>query len=97
GYNYLMNMETGGYCNLFTAEIKQELQMNRISIVPGIGFGYAYQKSQNIKVPGAIASFKIAINLGKYFQINAGPKYFYFLDNSMNGLYLTAGLRLFGF
>lgn len=97
GYNYLMNMETGGYCNLFTVEIKQELQMNRISIVPGIGFGYAYQKSQSIKVPGAIASLKIALNLGKYFQIHAGPKLFYFLDDSMNGLYLTAGLRLFGF
>jgi hypothetical protein len=96
-YNYILNLENGVNLNMFTAEVKQEIQMNVLSIIPGIGFGYAFNKSYGFKTYGATASLKIAINLGKYFQINAGPRYYYFLDCPLNGLYMSASLRLFGF
>lgn len=96
-YNYIQNLEHGGYLNMITAEVKQEIQMNILSIVPGIGIGYAFNKAAGQKTYGGTASLKIAINLGKYFQINAGPRYYYFLGAPLNGLYMSAGIRLFGF
>lgn len=91
--------QTFSYSNMFlmTAEYKHDLQLNRFTLAPSGGFGYAY-KSKDIKSAGIVLGVKGGLNLGKYFQLHAGPRIFWFFDNAaVSGLYVTAGLRVFGF
>lgn len=76
--------------NVSYAEIKQELQLNRLSIMPSIGYVYFV----DYKVSGYTGAIKLGLNLGKYFQINLGPRVIYYEEPI---LFITAGIRLFGF
>lgn len=90
---------TFSYSNMFLAavEFKQDLQLNWFSLAPSAGFGYAY-KSEDLKSAGVVLGVKGGINFGKYFQVHAGPRIFWFFDNAaLTGIYISAGLRVYGF
>jgi hypothetical protein len=81
--------------NLLLAEVRQVLQLNRLTLTPG--FGYIYSLDSESEEPGGIsASFKIGLEFGKHFQIQAGPR---FLADEYGNMAtgFGFGLRLFGF
>jgi hypothetical protein len=84
--------------NLLLAEVRQILQLNRLTLTPGFGYIYALSSDPNASdEPGGIsASFKIGLEFGKHFQIQAGPR---FLANETGDVAagFGFGLRLFGF
>jgi len=88
GISYTYDADLG---NITFAEIKQELQLNRLSIMPSIGYVYLV----DYKESGYTGAIKLGFNLGKYFQINVGPRALY--DGSELLLFMSAGVRLFGF
>jgi hypothetical protein len=81
--------------NLLLAEVRQVLQLNRLTLTPG--FGYIYSLDSESEEPGGLsASFKIGLEFGKHFQIQAGPRFL--ADDSGNmAAGFGFGLRLFGF
>ena len=85
--------------NLLLAEARQILQLNRLTLTPGFGYIFALSSdgSTTSDEPGGIsASFKIGLEFGKHFQIQAGPRFL--ADDSGNMVAgFGFGLRLFGF
>ena len=80
--------------NLVLAEVRQILQLNRLTLTPG--FGYLYSLDSESEASGISASFKIGLEFGKHFQIQAGPRFI--ADDSGNMVAgFGFGLRLFGF
>ena len=81
--------------NLLLAEVRQVLQLNRLTLTPG--FGYIYSLDSESEEPGGIsASFKIGLEFGKHFQIQAGPRFLADETGNMAAGF-GFGLRLFGF
>ena len=84
--------------NLLLAEARQILQLNRLTLTPGFGYIFALSSDgEASEEPGGIsASFKIGLEFGKHFQIQAGPRFL--ADDSGNmAAGFGFGLRLFGF
>lgn len=78
------------------AEVKQVLQLNRLTFTPGVGYLY-YLESEGDDPGGLSASFKMGLELGKNFQINLGPR---FIADAVSGdinAYFGLGIRVFGF
>lgn len=78
------------------AEVKQVLQLNRLTFTPGVGYLY-YLESEGNDPGGLSASFKMGLELGKNFQINLGPR---FIADAVSGdinAYFGLGIRVFGF
>lgn len=78
------------------AEVKQVLQLNRLTFTPGVGYLY-YLESEGDEPGGLSASFKMGLELGKNFQINLGPR---FIADAVSGdinAYFGLGIRVFGF
>ena len=87
-----------GGVNLVLAEARQILQLNRLTLTPGFGYIFALSSDGEVSEdPGGIsASFKIGLEFGKHFQIQAGPRFL--ADDSGNmAAGFGFGLRLFGF
>ena len=85
--------------NLLLAEARQILQLNRLTLTPGFGYIFALSSdgSTTSDEPGGIsASFKIGLEFGKHFQIQAGPR-FLASENGEVAAGFGFGLRLFGF
>jgi len=84
--------------NLLLAEARQILQLNRLTLTPGFGYIFALSSDgEASEEPGGIsASFKIGLEFGKHFQIQAGPR---FLADEYGNMAagFGFGLRLFGF
>jgi hypothetical protein len=97
------NRITASYMNvdgssLVLAEVRQVLQLNRLSLTPGFGYVFALSSDGDVsEEPGGIsASFKIGLEFGKHFQIQAGPRFL--ADDSGNmAAGFGLGFRLFGF
>ncbi len=97
------NRLTASYMNyegtsLLLAEARQIIQLNRLTFTPG--FGYIFPLSSDGKAsekPGGIStSFKVGLDFGKHFEINAGPRFL--ADEAGNTMAAFGfGLRLFGF
>lgn len=73
------------------AEIKQDIQINHLSIVPSIGYVY----NINDDLSGYTGAIKLGFNFGRYLQLNVGPRALY--DGNELLLFMSAGIRLFGF
>jgi hypothetical protein len=86
-------LNSGG-SNLLLAEVRQILQLNRLTLTPG--FGYLYSLDSDNESTGISASFKVGLEFGKHFQIQAGPR---FLADEYGNMAagFGFGLRLFGF
>jgi hypothetical protein len=86
-------LNSGG-SNLVLAEVRQILQLNRLTLTPG--FGYLYSLDEDNESTGISASFKVGLEFGKHFQIQAGPR---FLADEYGNMAagFGFGLRLFGF
>ena len=86
-------LNSGG-SNLVLAEVRQILQLNRLTLTPG--FGYLYSLDSDNESTGISASFKVGLEFGKHFQIQAGPR---FLADEYGNMAagFGFGLRLFGF
>jgi hypothetical protein len=85
--------------NLLLAEARQILQLNRLTLTPGFGYIFALSSdgSTTSDEPGGIsASFKIGLEFGKHFQIQAGPRFLASETGEMAAGF-GFGLRLFGF
>ena len=97
------NRLTASYMNvegssLFLTEVRQVLQLNKLSLTPGFGYIFALSSDGEVSEdPGGIsASFKIGLEFGKHFQIQLGPRLLADSDGNMVAG-LGFGLRLFGF
>ena len=84
--------------NLLLAEARQILQLNRLTLTPGFGYIFALSSDgEASEEPGGIsASFKIGLEFGKHFQIQAGPRFLASETGEMAAGF-GFGLRLFGF
>ena len=83
------------------AEVKQVLQLNRLTFTPGVGYLYYLSVDDSgdsdPQLGGVSGSFKMGIELGKNFQINLGPR---FIADAVSGdlkAYFGIGIRAFGF
>lgn len=87
-------LNSGG-SNLLLAEVRQVLQLNRLTLTPGFGYIYSLD-SESEEASGLSASFKIGLEFGKHFQIQAGPRFLADETGNMAAGF-GFGLRLFGF
>lgn len=78
------------------AEVKQVIQLNRLTFTPGVGYLY-YLESEGEEPGGLSASFKLGIELGKNFQINLGPRFIADAVSGDTNAYFGLGIRVFGF
>ena len=80
------------------AEVKQVIQLNRLTFTPGVGYLYYLETENENDEPGGLsASFKLGLELGKNFQINLGPR---LIADAVSGginAYFGVGIRVFGF
>jgi hypothetical protein len=80
------------------AEVKQVIQLNRLTFTPGVGYLYYLETENEDDEPGGLsASFKLGLELGKNFQINLGPR---LIADAVSGginAYFGVGIRVFGF
>lgn len=72
-------------------EVKQDIQINHLSLLPSVGYVYNIDE----ELSGYTGSLKLGFNFGKYFQINVGPRALY--DGYELSIFMSAGIRLFGF
>ena len=78
-------------------EVKQVLQLNRLTLTPGAGYLYYLSQDGDATEGGVTASFKLGLDFGKNFQINAGPR---FIADAISGdmnAYFGIGIRFAGF
>ena len=83
------------------AEVKQVIQLNRLTFTPGVGYLYYLSLDDtgdsDPQLGGVSGSFKMGLELGKNFQINLGPR---FIADAVSGnlnAYFGLGIRVFGF
>ena len=79
------------------AEVRQILQLNRLTFTPGVGYLYYLETEDNEEPGGLSASFKIGLELGKNFQINLGPRFIADATSGELSAYFGLGIRVFGF
>lgn len=83
------------------AEIKQVIQLNRITFTPGVGYLYYLSVEEtgdsDVQKGGVSGSFKLGIELGKNFQINLGPRLIADAVSMSIKPYFGIGIRAFGF
>jgi hypothetical protein len=79
------------------AEVRQILQLNRLTFTPGVGYLYYLESEENEEPGGLSASFKIGLELGKNFQINLGPRFIADAASGDLSAYFGLGIRVFGF
>jgi hypothetical protein len=81
------------------AEAKQIVQLNKLALMGSVGYLYDTKDPDNgaEKLSALTASFKIGLDFGKNFQINAGPRMFMFPDPIGTTTAFSLGIRFAGF
>jgi hypothetical protein len=94
-----MTFKVDGYDDAFTfvaAEAKQIIQLNKLELMGSVGYLYdAKEREGEEKLSALTASFKVGLDFGKNFQINAGPRMFMFPTGNVTAFSL--GIRFAGF
>lgn len=94
-----MTFKVDGYDEAFTfvaAEAKQIIQLNKLELMASAGYLYdAKEREGEEKLSALTASFKVGLDFGKNFQINAGPRMFMFPTGNVTSFSL--GIRFAGF
>ncbi len=90
-----MNLSSEGISiPLVAIEAKQVIQLNNLSLTGGAGYLYCPKEGYE-DYRGLTASFKLGLDFGKNFQINAGPKLLADAGGMLTGFSL--GIRFAGF
>lgn len=82
------------------AEAKQIVQLNKLALMGSVGYLYDTKDPEEEgaeKLSALTASFKVGLDFGKNFQINAGPRMFMFPGEVGTTTAFTIGIRFAGF